>query len=687
MQTRTNNFSYLILLTTTFFVWQLLYLSSRSNFHDSIISVFIFTKGGIKLPWPIFITIGINYFLLFFLHVLGTFAIWGIANLVGKFFKHLKQQVWHLGIIIWLMSVILVLVANQALYPSSVFASLLSPLISRDLAKVIMFTMGTTVLFFIGIAVMQSLFFIMRYRGLRVAAAGMVLAIPAGHFIYKFTNQTTSIRSIESQPNVIIVGIDDVIPEHIHYFGYTKTVTPNLDNFLAKSTVFTSSLTPLARTFVAWGSVLTGLYPVHSGIRENFQDVASIDFSDSLVANLHQAGYQTILATDDPSDASMISMDKYFGFDKIIAPPSKLANLLLAYLNDLPIANLLSNTRIGLIFFPSNYANRFAKITYNPDLFIDQIRNGLTKRSDKPLFLAIHLCLTHWPFVWAGNALSEYNNVITIYDASISRIDQQLQNLFMILEQEHILEHAIVVVLSDHGESFGSPQDRIISKQHYIKGTHSHDNLFTIINRNSPLGKDEILSSMGHGSDVLNYTQYHNLLAIRLFGTRNQATKNVSSAVSLIDLKPTILQLLKLPCKTTDGISLAPYILGDGDLSLDRMLFLETAFSPTSINTTTIDINKVIIEASNYYLIDPVSNAIKLKAEALPQIIKQRERAVYYRDWVLALLPSPSGNIPILVNRNTHNWTDDLTTLFAANSPALKMWQALKKIYGNDFNW
>jgi hypothetical protein len=52
-----------------------------------------------------------------------------------------------------------------------------------------------------------------------------------------------------------------------------------------------------------------------------------------------------------------------------------------------------------------------------------------------------------------------------------------------------------------------------------------------------------------------------------------------------------------------------------------------------------------------------------------------------YKNWVLALYPSKKALVPILVNWETGQWTDDLKISFAKRSPASKMLAAMKKFY------
>ncbi len=116
-----------------------------------------------------------------------------------------------------------------------------------------------------------------------------------------------------------------------------------------------------------------------------------------------------------------------------------------------------------------------------------------------------------------------------------------------------------------------------------------------------------------------------------------------------------------------------------------RMIFAETGFSPTSVIEEKISISDVVLESINVFEVNPKTSLITFKKDAVDTLIKSKQRAVFYNDWVLALYPTDERNyIPILVNRKTGKWTDDLTTSFAKSSPAVKMLNGIKKFYGDE---
>ena len=394
-----------------------------------------------------------------------------------------------------------------------------------------------------------------------------------GLLLFKNKPIESNIATVK-KPNIILVGIDSLRPDFLSYFGGTET-TPFLDLFLSQATVFNESITPIARTFPSWLSILSGQYPQQNSIRTNLANQNQINSSTMLPRILQENGYETAYASDE---TRFSNITKKLGFDRIITPPIGLNDFIIGSLNDFPLSNFLVNTIVGKYLFPYNYANRAAFYTYNPDSFLNLLQPFLQEKRTKPLFFAIHFCLPHFPYLWAdmsGNNLA----IRERYAASVKRIDQQLNSFFSLLNEAHLLDHAIVVLLSDHGEALELPGDRLTEKE-LFQGKGSIPRFFP----KSPY-EEEVNQSAGHGTDVLGLTQYHTVLAFKLFGTQAQQPRLISGIVSLLDIKPTILEFLGIAAEHASGNSLSHVILEKGRVAPLKHFFMETDFTPDAIRT------------------------------------------------------------------------------------------------------
>lgn len=406
----------------------------------------------------------------------------------------------------------------------------------------------------------------------------------------------------------------------------------------------TDAYTPLARTFPAWMSILTAKYPKHNHARTNLADPDFIYAEDTLAKHLQSAGYETIYGTDEKRFSNILNA---YGFDHIMGPSMGVNDFLIGGLSDFPLTNLFINTPLGRFLFPYNYANRAAAITYEPNSFLQMVKVALAPARQKPLFLAIHLCVSHWPYTWAGDHENDSFTEAQRYRASVTAVDQQLGNLLEILKQDGLLNHAIVVLLSDHGTTVGLPQDRIIAKNHY-SGDTTRINWIPLFSSENPHSSFKLHSiphyrldtSYGQGTDVLSLKQYHVVLAIKGYGVQ-LPTYQIHTRTSLLDITPTILDFLHLsPMHNIDGISLYDAISHQTQpTNLDRPLLIETGYKVPGIEEAQISVAKVIRQAIHIFEINSKTGLLYVNPLLEKGTDNLKQRAILQGDWLLARYP------------------------------------------------
>lgn len=654
---QTNLFGYLLLLTS-FFV--LLEVSFFIQCNQAYLSDFTFVSDKLSIPSAIYPAMVFFVLAQMGIHLGYCLIVWLLARLINPTLKT--------AIMIWMLGLCTIFTANQYYFPNSKFA---------DLSALILFTPGITHIVFIILLTVCAALLLLALKRLTIFVSMTAVAVTALMLgIAHYTAKSPPIRANTKQPNIIIVGMDSLRPDFLGYFA-TDNHTPFLDSLLNDAVVFSEAVTPLARTFPSWSSILTGQYPKQLDIRFNLSKQGQGAFSDSLPAILQRHGYHTVYATDE---TRFSNVDKNYGFNEIVTPPIGLNDFLLGTFNDFPMSNLLVNTRLGKWLFPYSYANRPVFFTYQPDSFLKLLQPALNKDSKKPLFLAVHFCLTHQPYVWGGLP-ANHLNLRERYAASVQGIDMQVQAFFALLKQEHVLDHAIVVLLSDHGEALELDGDRLTEANAYL-GNQQH------IPRFYPpsLDKEAVNQSAGHGTDVLGLPQYHVLLAFKLYGL-TQSARLMPGVVSLLDIKPTILQLIGVQSKTTTaGYSLAPLIHGSTKAIPDHHdIFLESDYSPEAIRTVFPETRKVMLEGIQLFKIDPVTTRLIVKDSMAEMIIRSKQYADIHGEWMLAVYPQDhQARMPVLINLNSGAWTTDLHSAFAKQSPANLMMARLKAFYGDE---
>jgi arylsulfatase A-like enzyme len=687
-------FFYLLLLTGFFILLEISYFIQCNR---AYLSVFTWVSNNIHIPAAILP--GIFYFLLAQLtvHFCYCVLVFVVTSLISNLFHLLPNTKIRLAISIWTLGILTALVANQYYFPNSKFTELTSlVLIHSFLTKIGLIILLPACFICLLLALLGLASMIKHIIKASIKASikapwllliGFVLA--AGFFYIKSKSSITHDAATAARPNIIIVGIDSLRPDFLGYFGHENS-TPFFDSFLNQASVFSDAVTPLARTFPSWTSILSGSYPNQTGIRTNLDQQNKKNFTGTLPAILQRHGYETIYATDE---TRFSNIDKNYGFDRIITPPMGLNDFLIGTLNDFPLSNPLINTTIGKWLFPYSYANRPVFFTYEPASFLNLVHPALKKPRTKPLFLAIHFCLTHYPYLWASLSRNDVS-ILARYEASIRRADEQVRDFFALLKEYHVLDHAIVVLLSDHGEALELPGDRITEKELFLPAKNKK----TIIPPFYPpsLDKEEINQSAGHGTDVLGLPQYHTLLAFKLYGTKRQKSGVIPGVVSLVDIKPTLFELMDLKNVNVkevnntqtrfSGQSLAAIIKGEQvALSSHAPIFLESDFTPEAIRTVYPEEREVLLEGIDIFQIDPITTRLTVKDAMGKMIINSKQYADIDGEWMLALYPQNNHfRMPILINLVSGQWTNDLQSTFAQHSPASHMLQALKTFYGNE---
>ncbi len=425
------------------------------------------------------------------------------------------------------------------------------------------------------------------------------------------------------KPHVIVIGLDSLRPDALRAPD-GRNLAPAINEFLAGSVIFSDTLTPLARTFPSWTSIVSGKHPHSTGAVINLLTRELIDEGDTLPRLLGEAGYRTVYATDE---VRFSNLDESYGFEEMLAPPMGAADFLLGFFSDSPFMNLLVNTGAGELLFPYAYANRAIARIYDPDTFVRRIVNGV--HFDEPTLLAAHFTLVHWPYTWASTSLEEKEAAMhDKYRRAVERLDQQFADLMSALRERGALDNAIVVVLSDHGESLGEASS-VAGDAHARRHVRYTE------------------KSVGHGTSVFARNQYQVLLAMRSFGAEQVPTPagtRITAPASLEDITPTLTEALGLhPRGTFDGTSWLPELRGAAvEDRAPRVRFMETEFTPPGFASGAILTRTNVRGVAAYYRVDAETDRVLIRPERLPTLLANREYAVVRGEEMLATVPSES---------------------------------------------
>jgi arylsulfatase A-like enzyme len=275
--------------------------------------------------------------------------------------------------------------------------------------------------------------------------------------------------------NVVLIVWDTVRAPNLSLYGYERDTTPNLTKWAKKGVRYARAVVPAPWTYPSHSSFFTGLWPYKLNSQWNFTLDATYP---TLAEHLASRGYQTVGFVANTRGCSYET-----GLDRGFA----------AY-EDYPLTPrfLLGRTVAGTWilkkllgrgdFYDAKWIDLQSRDASGINgAFLEWLRRG---RRDRPFFAFLNYFDAHSPYVppakYAGRfgmrpeLPVDYELLFDIprlgmsknwrrnfvmsrdrYDDCIASLDDQLGLLLESLKDQGLLDNTLVIITSDHGESFG----------------------------------------------------------------------------------------------------------------------------------------------------------------------------------------------------------------------------------------
>ena len=216
---------------------------------------------------------------------------------------------------------------------------------------------------------------------------------------------------------VILISIDTLRSDHLPAYGYKGVETPHLDRFRKDAILFEQAFSHCPLTFPSHVTMLTGLLPAGSGVRDNIGFRFDPAAQPTLPGLLKSKGYRTGAAVSSYVLRGKTGLGAAFDFydDAVEVRPGSAQGSL---------------QRSG------------AETAAIARRWIEQNRN-------EPFLFMMHLFEPHVPYAPPAPFAGRYP---LAYDGEIAATDQIVGELLDALRTSGIYEKAIVVIVSDHGE-------------------------------------------------------------------------------------------------------------------------------------------------------------------------------------------------------------------------------------------
>jgi len=367
----------------------------------------------------------------------------------------------------------------------------------------------------------------------------------------------------EPPPNLILISIDTLRADRLGCYGYSRPTTPFLDRQAHAGVQFVDATATSSWTYPSHASMFTGLYPGRNGatdLRQRMRkDVPSL--AEWLVAH----GYR---AAGVVSSTLFEGYGLERGFERLeyVDPggpqPSAVTEHASAWLDAVD--------RTHPFFFLIHYLDPHSDYASLPEYeapFVRPYEGPATGKSEQ-LFDHVRGYLHFTP--------EDASHLSDLYDAGLRQQDAELEKLFATFERLGLLSNTIVVLTSDHGEEF-----------------------------------------LEHGGVMHGLAQYEESVRVPLFffGPGVPADVRVRAPVSLVDVVPTVLDLLGVEAPPVlDGITLRPLWEAAGNADGERALFIEADMDPPGPTARTmVPGDDLALRRGDYKLVlDPTSHAARL---------------------------------------------------------------------------
>lgn len=240
---------------------------------------------------------------------------------------------------------------------------------------------------------------------------------------------STQSEAAGSTPDVVVIMIDTLRPDHLPIHGYDQDTAPFVSAWAAESAVFETAWSTSSWTAPSTASVFTGLYPHQHGV------VLGMFAPDHDVAAMRAGEQSTIAGTALPAELRTLpEMFQDAGYRTFGAA---------------------ANINLGPVL---GFQRGFDRFHYSHQAHARELAETLVGWQSEieagPAFIYLHLNDVHSPYLqrepWYVPQTDELADMQSAYDSEIAYTDQYIGRLV----ERFGWEDDWVMIITDHGEEF-----------------------------------------------------------------------------------------------------------------------------------------------------------------------------------------------------------------------------------------
>jgi arylsulfatase A-like enzyme len=261
-------------------------------------------------------------------------------------------------------------------------------------------------------------------------------------------------------PNVLLVVVDSLRPDHLGAYGSAAAQTPSLDSLAAQGVLFEQAVAQSNWSRASFTSLLSAQLPSAHGIvdrRDRLDEAVP-----TIQSVLQEHGMVTGALLNHPDLVRLYGLQRGFDWSPYLAPR-------------FPLLASQSASRLGLYRMVRRFRARHTPVVpgieeyYQPaTAVLDEARQFMEANHDRHWFLVAHLMEPHPPLlrdgpegsmtVWQGGGPPPPGQEQVARDAyaeAVTRVDAEVGSLLGWLEDNGLDERTLVVVTGSHGIALG----------------------------------------------------------------------------------------------------------------------------------------------------------------------------------------------------------------------------------------
>ena len=228
-----------------------------------------------------------------------------------------------------------------------------------------------------------------------------------------------------TKPNVLLITVDTLRADHVGCYGYSGVQTPCIDGLARAGVLFTQAYTPVPITLPSHTTIMTGQYPIQTGVRDNGTFRVS-EKSSTLAEIFHQQGYRTAAFVSAYVLDSRYGLNQGFDcYDDTLNPKGQVT---------------------------------FLDSERNAEQVTEAALSWISRNAGSRFFTWIHYYDPHASYHPPSPFAEQYAD--HPYDGEIAYTDHWIGVLLDRLKDLGILDNTLLVLTADHGEGLGEHREK-----------------------------------------------------------------------------------------------------------------------------------------------------------------------------------------------------------------------------------